>query len=404
MAEHEPWSVEISDDMDSMIEPMYEDDIETMIHEVKPEDVQHFDNKQFVRITDEQMPEILKFIDESDQYQFEDWAIIGETKGEDEESIPGSSEPPIDASSQQKVLLSTKAPGDAGAATSPHLDEEEGDEEEEEESEEEEENAEPNEAENSMVFSMFLSNWEDQVRQIREAKRLEWEQRMKGLLGDEGQQPHEIVVDGEKAFVDEDGDSWVLIDGDAPKSQVAPITNSTPADMQVAIVDSQVARRTGFFENWPSFNVGSKLGVVLAATGTSFAFGFMMGARAAMDSFYRLCERPLVAGVVGVTTAFAVSIQPTMLVTAVKYIILGGVIGGSAVATPVFVVGTTGVFVSAAVYHSWIAAKRGVMRAAASPSRAPASPASSARAIAVPLKMIAAHPNNGDVSRDKKDA
>lgn len=263
MAEHEPWSVEISGDMDSMIEPMYEDDIETMIHEVKPEDVQHFDNKQFVRITDEQMPEILKFIDESDQYQFEDWAIIGETKGEDEESIPGSSEPPIDASSQQKVLLSTKTPGDvnAGAATSPHLDEEEGEEEEEES--EEEENAEPNEAENSLVFSMFLSNWEDQVRQIREAKRLEWEQRMKGLLGDEGQQPHEIVVDGEKAFVDEDGDSWVLIDGDspAPKSQAAPTVNSTPADMQLAIVDSQVARRTGFFENWPSFNVGSKLGV-----------------------------------------------------------------------------------------------------------------------------------------------
>merc|ERR1711879_11762 len=104
-----------------------------MIHEVKPEDVQHFENKQFVRITDEQMPEILKFIDESDRYQFEDWAIIGETKGEeDEESIPGSSEPPIDASSQQKVLLSTKTPGDvdAGAATPSHLAEEEGEEEE----------------------------------------------------------------------------------------------------------------------------------------------------------------------------------------------------------------------------------------------------------------------------------
>jgi hypothetical protein len=43
---------------------------------------QHLDNKQFVRITDEQKPEILKFIDESDQYQFEDWAIIGETNVE----------------------------------------------------------------------------------------------------------------------------------------------------------------------------------------------------------------------------------------------------------------------------------------------------------------------------------
>jgi hypothetical protein len=95
-----------------------------------------------------------------------------------------------------------------------------------------------------------------------------------------------------------------------------------------------------------------------------------------MDSFYRLCERPLVAGVVGVTTAFAVSIQPTMLVTAVKYIILGGVVGGTAVATPVFVVGTTGVFVSAAVYHAWIVAKRGVVRAVMSSPSSRSSPAS----------------------------
>jgi hypothetical protein len=112
-----------------------------------------------------------------------------------------------------------------------------------------------------------------------------------------------------------------------------------------------------------------------------------------MNSFYRLCEQPLVAGVVGVTTAFAVSLQPMMLMTAVKYIILGGVVGGTAVATPVFVVGTTGVFVSAAVYHAWIAAKRSVVRAVGSSSSSPvrASPSVN-RAVTVPLKLIAQQP------------
>lgn len=87
------------------------------------------------------------------------------------------------------------------------------------------------------------------------------------------------------------------------------------------------------------------------------------------------------------TAAYAVSIQPAIMLTAVKYIILGGVIGGTAVATPVFVVGTTGVFVSAAVYHAWIAAKRGVVRTVMTtprttlPSRVP-------KALPAPSKQI----------------
>jgi hypothetical protein len=376
MTEYAPLSPDLSDDMGSMIEPMYEDDIETIIHQVNADDVQHFDNERFVRIKEDEMPQILQFLDENDQ--FSDWAIIGETRGEDEESIPGSSE---DTENAEKKPPQQQAPQFCDVDGLEQLAEDAPEE------EEEEEESPANENENSMVFSMFLSNWEDQVRQIREAKRLEWESKMKTLLGDE----HEGDKGPEqqtKEFVDEDGDSWVLLDSNDAKA--------TSNDHQVAVVDgnnAQVARRTGFFEEWPSFNVGSKLGVVLAATGTSFCFGFMMGARAAMDSFYRLCERPLVAGVVGVTTAFAVSIQPTMLVTAVKYIILGGVVGGTAVATPVFVVGTTGVFVSAAVYHAWIVAKRGVVRAVTSPSsRSPpasqsASPKRSAIA-GVPLSSI----------------
>lgn len=50
--------------------------------------------------------------------------------------------------------------------------------------------------------------------------------------------------------------------------------------------------------------------------------------------------------------------QPQIIVAAIEYIILGGVIGGTALAVPVLVVGTGGVFVSATVYHAFIAAKR----------------------------------------------
>jgi len=134
-----------------------------------------------------------------------------------------------------------------------------------------------------------------------------------------------------------------------------------------------------------------------------------------MDSFYRLCERPLVAGIVGVAATYAVAMQPTVMLTAVKYIILGGVVGGSAVATPVFVVGTTGVFVSAAVFHAWVAAKRSAIRAitsATAPKRsrvpqslpAPTSPSSipakvDAPPIVVPLKKVD-HDNN--INKEEK--
>lgn len=45
------------------------------------------------------------------------------------------------------------------------------------------------------------------------------------------------------------------------------------------------------------------------------------------------------------------------------YIAVGGLVSGAATATPIVLVGSTGVFVAAGVYHSFIAAKRGVSRA-----------------------------------------
>lgn len=133
----------------------------------------------------------------------------------------------------------------------------------------------------------------------------------------------------------------------------------------------------GFFHDWPSFGVCNKLAVVTKASGAAFCFGFVMGARAAMDSLYRLLERPFVASGLGLAAALTSFLQPTVVLTAVEYLILGGVVGGAAVATPVFVVGTGGVFVSAAVYHSFEAAKRGAVRAVRA-------------ALASPVRMAAA--------------
>jgi len=88
-----------------------------------------------------------------------------------------------------------------------------------------------------------------------------------------------------------------------------------------------------------------------------------MGAQMAMQSIFRLLKTPVVAGGVGLAAALGVYLQPTFVVTAIEYVVLGGVLFGTSVAVPVFVVGTGGVFVGATIYHAFIAAKRGVTRA-----------------------------------------
>ena len=78
----------------------------------------------------------------------------------------------------------------------------------------------------------------------------------------------------------------------------------------------------------------------------------------AMQSIYKLIESPVIAGGVGVAAALGVYLQPTFIVTAIEYVVLGGVVFGTSMAVPVFVVGTGGVFVGASVYHAYIASKR----------------------------------------------
>ncbi len=50
--------------------------------------------------------------------------------------------------------------------------------------------------ENAMVFSMFLANWEEQMRQMREAKTKEWEQKKKEFFGESNENEEDDEIEG----------------------------------------------------------------------------------------------------------------------------------------------------------------------------------------------------------------
>jgi len=142
-------------------------------------------------------------------------------------------------------------------------------------------------------------------------------------------------------------ESWVLVDEHDPAASLFVQQNA----------DKLQVKRS-FFYRWPSFHLGTKLGWVMSATGTAFFFGYLTGAKAALDSLYSIAKHPFAFAGLGTATAFAAAFAPEMALTALKYIVIGGIFGGAAVATPVFVVGTAGVFVATSVYHSYITTKR----------------------------------------------
>jgi len=143
--------------------------------------------------------------------------------------------------------------------------------------------------------------------------------------------------------------SWLLVE------------NTAESNAFVA-QNPNLQKKPSFWVNWPSFGVYDKISVVLKYTGAAFAFGYIAGAKAALDSLYSLGRHPAVATGVGVATAFGVSMAPQLFLKACGYIIVGGFLGASAVATPVLVIGTSGVFVAAGVYHSYQVAKRAAVR------------------------------------------
>eukprot|EP01125_Pyxidicula_operculata_P002485 TRINITY_DN12347_c0_g1_i1.p1 TRINITY_DN12347_c0_g1~~TRINITY_DN12347_c0_g1_i1.p1 ORF type:complete len:279 (-),score=22.84 TRINITY_DN12347_c0_g1_i1:66-797(-) len=124
-------------------------------------------------------------------------------------------------------------------------------------------------------------------------------------------------------------------------------------------------KKPSIFDNWPSFGVYNKMSAVMTATGASFCFGYVVGAKAALDSLYRLAENKMAAAGLTLATALGTYLAPRLAFRAVQYIIVGGLLGGGAMAAPVFVVGTTGVFVTSTIYHAYILARRAGSRALA---------------------------------------
>jgi len=143
-------------------------------------------------------------------------------------------------------------------------------------------------------------------------------------------------------------ESWVFVQSP---------TEHTSDSLTESVV---VPQRPGFFDDWPSFGVKDKMAVVMRTTGTAMFYGYLVGASAALDSLYRIAERPLVAAGLSALTTMVAWLSPQLFLRVIGYVVVGGVVGAATVATPVFVIGTTGVFVSASIYHSYILAKRGI--------------------------------------------
>jgi len=114
----------------------------------------------------------------------------------------------------------------------------------------------------------------------------------------------------------------------------------------------------GFFDDWPAFGVYQQMSVVLETTGSAFMFGYQTGCASVINALIRTAEKypGIVLGLTATTAIFS-TVSPLVL-NAVKYIIIGGVASGAIIATPVFVVGSGTILVSASVYQAYQLAKR----------------------------------------------
>lgn len=85
-----------------------------------------------------------------------------------------------------------------------------------------------------------------------------------------------MPVDDTTALIE---DGWVIVDAFDPEASI--FVENHKNELQV---------KRSFFHKWPSFRVGSKMCWVLSATGAAFFVGYITGAKAALDSLYRLTK------------------------------------------------------------------------------------------------------------------
>jgi len=166
-------------------------------------------------------------------------------------------------------------------------------------------------------------------------------------IGDITESPSPLPLGVERTLED----SWVVVpNNDLLASQFV----KTHPDLQ---------QKLGFFAEWPSFGVYSKVSWLVSQTGTAFCWGYLIGAKAALDSLYSLTRHPVVAGGVGLAAGYAAFVSPELILKALQYVVIGGLFGGASVAAPILVIGTSGIFVTASLYHAYVAAKRSLQSA-----------------------------------------
>jgi hypothetical protein len=160
------------------------------------------------------------------------------------------------------------------------------------------------------------------------------------------------LAHGEERSLEE---SWVMVPSD--DLLASQFIHSHPGLQQ----------KSAFFAEWPSFGVYDKVGWLLSKTGTGFCWGYLIGAKAALDSLYSLTRHPAVAGGVGLAAGYAAFVSPQLILRALQYVVIGGAFGGAAVAAPILVIGSTGIFVTASLYHAYQLSKRAIQTAIKSP-------------------------------------
>eukprot|EP01099_Mayorella_cantabrigiensis_P005447 TRINITY_DN4379_c0_g1_i1.p1 TRINITY_DN4379_c0_g1~~TRINITY_DN4379_c0_g1_i1.p1 ORF type:complete len:325 (+),score=85.16 TRINITY_DN4379_c0_g1_i1:28-1002(+) len=132
-----------------------------------------------------------------------------------------------------------------------------------------------------------------------------------------------------------DEDDWVFIS--PPATEESRQTPQTPPE-----------------EDVPSFGVSAKLSAVLSLTGQTFMYGYTTGCLYVLRLLFKnLFSDPLKATSVTTLSALGAYWAPQLVFRALGYVVLSGVVSGTVVATPVLIVGTSGVFVSASVFHTY---------------------------------------------------
>eukprot|EP01101_Sappina_pedata_P000597 TRINITY_DN10798_c0_g1_i1.p1 TRINITY_DN10798_c0_g1~~TRINITY_DN10798_c0_g1_i1.p1 ORF type:complete len:344 (-),score=73.14 TRINITY_DN10798_c0_g1_i1:126-1157(-) len=164
---------------------------------------------------------------------------------------------------------------------------------------------------------------------------------------------------------------WIIVekiaDVRAPSKEIAPkgffenlreAICPAPPPYEV-VVPPKKSRFENFFANWPSFGTAKMMKIVLKYSGEAFYFGSVQGTTWLLTQITARIDSEIVAGAIGISI-YTLILCPEILLNFFVTVMVVGVASGLASALPVLVVGTTGVVVSATVYHAYILSKRTV--------------------------------------------